>query len=472
MKIWLCILALLAFAAPARAATAPLVCGGVNDNAAIQAAIDAASSSATYAVGPVRVAGDLSATAKPCAIVGPMPTGDGIDLTGFPRFGNGSRVILADLVFTCRGAGMICLDALASKNVAFEDVTLIGDASDPPMIGLQEGNWAPGTNPAFPIVACCVNSHRGLQIWGSFTFAAANLVGAESTSFDDGSIVANVGAGRGIITGLANLVGGAGYANGTFRNVPLIQGSGWWANADITVSGGAVTSVNVTRQGREFAVGDVLTASGLGPGAGFSVAVASIGQFALVLDGQNHWGVNTGTRSQTIFDGLNAGSWPLDSYATFTEVNLNGGSIRGFGTATPVWLASLLGAEFHRVYIAAQHGQCLTLFDNNATNTPHNVALRLNVECEVWTAPSAEILLSGSNPAPALDGLALEDHASTVATAIFALDPGVAIPPRPSPITALSAPGATLAVHPAGNPALYAGPASAFAGLAALGWRK
>ena len=57
--------------------------------------------------------------------------------------------------------------------------------------------------------------------------------------------------------------GGSGYANGEYLNVPLttVTGSGSGARANITVSGGAVTEIEIIQHGEGYASGDTLSAS-------------------------------------------------------------------------------------------------------------------------------------------------------------------------------------------------------------------
>lgn len=79
---------------------------------------------------------------------------------------------------------------------------------------------------------------------------------------------------------LNNLVGGSGYDDGSYTDVPLTGGNGFQATADIVVSGGAVTSVTLVLPGALYQIGDTLSADdadlgGLG-GAGFSIDVATI----------------------------------------------------------------------------------------------------------------------------------------------------------------------------------------------------
>ena len=83
-------------------------------------------------------------------------------------------------------------------------------------------------------------------------------------------------------TGVAatgTLNGGSGYAGGTYRNVPLMGGSGGGAVADIVVSRGQVTSVTIVYPGGSYAVGNILTCRNAaigGSGSGFSVPITSI----------------------------------------------------------------------------------------------------------------------------------------------------------------------------------------------------
>ena len=82
-----------------------------------------------------------------------------------------------------------------------------------------------------------------------------------------------------IISSLGTLTGGSGYTNGLYYNVQLTGGSGTAAYADITVSGGAVTSVVIRNGGCLYKVGIVLSAAVAnigGTGTGFSVPVATV----------------------------------------------------------------------------------------------------------------------------------------------------------------------------------------------------
>jgi hypothetical protein len=76
------------------------------------------------------------------------------------------------------------------------------------------------------------------------------------------------------------VTGGSGYINGTYTNVPLWRGTGDYATANITVSGGSVTSLTISNGGSGYSVGDSLAvfdgAGDLGPGVGFYVDVSTV----------------------------------------------------------------------------------------------------------------------------------------------------------------------------------------------------
>jgi len=387
-------------------------CSGAptTDTANLNSALAAARSSTAYANNqPVRIIGGFSTTGVACAVTQ-------VNATGFTRFGGGARLLIEDLTLTCSGVGNICLDTLGSLNVQFNKVTIIGSSSSPPMIGLQEGNTAPAT------IACCIHTHYGLEITGSFTFAGVYSAASESTAYYS-PIVRNNGANLGVVGSLGAISGGSGYVTGAYTNVALTgSATGAGAVANVTVIGGAVTSVTLTNQGKQYAIGDALTASAAslgGSGSGFSVAVANIGQFAMVLDGQNHWGVSSSFQSV---------NWPADTYYTFTENNIIGGSLRYYGVSydgAPLWMASVEGLRTTHLYLSqTAAGPCVSLFDNNAAFTLHNISETLEIECESFTA-TYDVQLTGSNPTPNVNGLNVFDQLSTVNTAILGVDSGI-----------------------------------------------
>jgi hypothetical protein len=91
----------------------------------------------------------------------------------------------------------------------------------------------------------------------------------------------------GAVATFSTLVGGTGYTDGSYTNVPLVANVLTAANrettgcaADITVAGGIVTVCTLTtnRGGEDYEVGNVLTAAPgyIGAGTGFTINVATI----------------------------------------------------------------------------------------------------------------------------------------------------------------------------------------------------
>ena len=87
----------------------------------------------------------------------------------------------------------------------------------------------------------------------------------------------NINASGGILTATITN-GGAGYTNGTYTNQALTGGAGTLATANITVAGGIVTSVVINGHGKNYVVGNTLSASIAG-GAGFVLTVATLMNF-------------------------------------------------------------------------------------------------------------------------------------------------------------------------------------------------
>ena len=84
----------------------------------------------------------------------------------------------------------------------------------------------------------------------------------------------------GAIQSFTNLVGGSNYVNGTYTAVPLTGGSGVSATADLTVTGGVVTSAVINRKGSDYSAGNVLSADIADFGGSFinTVSIVNGGQ--------------------------------------------------------------------------------------------------------------------------------------------------------------------------------------------------
>lgn len=380
-------------------------CDGVTDDtAAINVALATAHSSTAYTSGKlVKVIGPAGgSTTKRCAVTQ-------LNATGFNLFGNGSGLELDNLPLLCSGAGNICLDTIDSLNVVTRDVTFVGSSTNTPMIGYQEGSTNPATH------ACCIHENHDLQTWGNFTFAARYNAGTE-TDHDYGSIIRSSGStSAGSIWTLGTVTGGSGYANGTYTGVPLTGGAGFDASANITVANGAVATVTMAHQGKDYTTADTLSAAAAslgGTGSGFSVPVASIANFAYVMDGDNHWGISSAFQTAT---------WLRDHYYTLTQNTFFGGSIRYMDAATmgaPLWLGDVDGLHLYRTYfLNAAPSYCIDMFDDGASNVG-NDSIALDIRCE-GSQGLATFYLYGPNATPSLaDFIYRDDYAEP--QAIFA----------------------------------------------------
>lgn len=117
------------------------------------------------------------------------------------------------------------------------------------------------------------------------------------------------------IRSLNALVGGTGYTNGTYNNIPLVNTTtinGRNAKANITVAGGVVTSVTLVNGGEGYNVLDTLTASPtiIGNGAGFTINVASTTGYTLW---EHEFGVD-----EVVGSTIN----PVQSYFVTSDVSL------------------------------------------------------------------------------------------------------------------------------------------------------
>jgi hypothetical protein len=87
----------------------------------------------------------------------------------------------------------------------------------------------------------------------------------------------NINASGGVLTATITN-GGSAYTNGTYTNQALTGGAGTGATANITVAGGIVTTVVINGHGKNYVVGNTLSASIAG-GSGFVLTVATLMNF-------------------------------------------------------------------------------------------------------------------------------------------------------------------------------------------------
>jgi hypothetical protein len=122
----------------------------------------------------------------------------------------------------------------------------------------------------------------------------------------------NINATGGILTATITN-GGSAYTNGTYTNQALTGGSGTGATANITVSGGIVTAVVINGHGKNYAVGNTLSASIAG-GAGFVLTVNTLMSFVSVY--QNEIGTDKVTGALSV---------AIESYFETNELGLVSG---------------------------------------------------------------------------------------------------------------------------------------------------
>jgi hypothetical protein len=163
----------------------------------------------------------------------------------------------------------------------------------------------------FPVAAGWEISDPSAVFTGSFALVSGSPNLNSMTYYPDaalGQAITGTGVPLGTVVNsistngintLTSLVGGSGYPNAVYTNVPLTGGSGFQAKATVTVAGNTVTTVVITDVGVNYAIGDVLSASNInlgGAGSGFSINVATVFLQIIVMS-QN--ATSTGTQTLT-----------------------------------------------------------------------------------------------------------------------------------------------------------------------------
>jgi hypothetical protein len=98
-----------------------------------------------------------------------------------------------------------------------------------------------------------------------------------------------------------SLVAGTGYTNGTYENVPLQGGSGSGVLATVVVASTVVSTVTITKKGKDYVVGDVLTVPGAYAGgtattnSTVTVATLAAGTYDALPSGHTYAGINIST---------------------------------------------------------------------------------------------------------------------------------------------------------------------------------
>ncbi len=376
------------------------VCDGVTDDTvAINLAFAAARSSPMYTGGGgvVNVVGVADATHTACAV-------HSVNASGFIQGQPRQEVLVTNLSLICSGAGNICLDMTGSLYMQLRNVEILGDTSDPPEIGIQNGGIIAG------IGACCIGSMINVQAAGSFTLAAYYSDAAE-TMATYSSRFSNTGTTTAPIRYVGTITPGSGYLDGFYNRVPLTGGNGNGAVAKVWVQGGIVTLVDVgdqtasdcpgCYQGKDYQVGDVLSADdadlGGGGGSGFSVPVDSVAPYGAILDGLNHW------RHQSIYQDTSV--IPVDTYFSFTYVTFFGGAFAVGGNGTtikgaPLWVGGPRAFILDNVYLQNYQNVgswCVEIYDGAV-----NIEQTYRSGCEVGSTLHSYFRITGPNSGPEL----------------------------------------------------------------------
>jgi hypothetical protein len=365
--------------------------GSTNDNTAINAALTAAHNSNAYT------------NNNQVIITGPTGTGLGcvmnsLNLTQFTK-GTGAntraRVMLRDMRLLCTGAGNVCIDALGADFVKLYHVTVRGDNTAPPKICFQVG--------VINSTSAAWNTTDGLSCNNTFTFTALYNFGSEANTYNDSFFVNAYGA-TGPIGSIGTFVPGSGYTSGIYTNTPLTGGTGTGALATVSAGAGVVTGVTITYEGQGYTAADVLTAS-VGGGTGFSVPVATVTPYAVVVDGQNHWRASSAFVTETL---------PTDTWSSSTLISFMNSHIRQLSPQTggAIWTAWTFGMHFYNTYSlnqsTASDSACMDVYNSGVVKSgipDQSSSLDFTVSCEGNSAYYIKLL--GPNNTPSLFDLRL-----------------------------------------------------------------
>ena len=122
-------------------------------------------------------------------------------------------------------------------------------------------------------------------------------------------------------------------------------------------------------------------------------------------------------------------NWPADTYYTFTENNIIGGSLRYYGSTrkgAPLWIGSVEGLRTVHLYLAqgalALVLRCLTTM---RTDTIHNVNEYLEIQTKTSSATN-DVFRDRAYSTPPINGFTLLDPLSTISTAVIGVDTNIA----------------------------------------------
>jgi hypothetical protein len=383
-------------------------CDGVtDDHAAWQSAITAieALTPPTGALAPI------SATLKGCQSGKSLVT-TSLNFTGLTSFGTPTALdVTVDMTGSClvgQTSGTPVIDALGARYISWEHLCIYGSGTNTPNIGLQIGR-ANGAHSAD------VHHFNRPVIEGNFTFTALYNEGSEDNLFID-PVIWN-GSAPGTVTGVA-ITGTAGQISCTCAglavgNTLVVSGTlggtgtitGYTNPTTYIVS--AVGSGTATLQ--PTAGGALTTTAGTPTGLTYTPEA-----YALVLDGYNHWNVQSAFATVT--------GNPVDTNSSFGNNVFIGGWISGNSSnVIPIWIANASWHQFIGGYATTTAANCVVLY-TEATGNINN--LNADLHCET-SAMTDEYLVSGPATAPAFTNLKIHDRFYPGSNSILKLDTGV-----------------------------------------------
>ncbi len=150
----------------------------------------------------------------------------------------------------------VTVTGITSSNVPLTQPTT-GDWTPPTMDVM--GNFVVVTHPGFDGVTNFIG-------WFDITILSAPVWTAGNFSLISPAVTVSIA------------FAGSGYANNTYNNIPLLDGTGSGATVNITTAGGVVTVVTIVNGGLGYNIGDTVTVNNalIGHGTGFVGVIASV----------------------------------------------------------------------------------------------------------------------------------------------------------------------------------------------------
>ncbi len=184
---------------------------------------------------------------------------------------NGAAVTNAKLATGSANTTKGSLDGSTTSDIAIASCSALYSVTQ----WVSGTGWQCGINPVIPSRAIAATLNLS-------AFTAVTTQGYATAGDGGGATFKKLGAGvpfQDTYVSTATLVGGSGYGSATYNGVPLGGGSSFGCSAQVVVSGGIVTQVNLAVPCSGYKVGDVLTTPNVflgSSGSGFTWTVTAI----------------------------------------------------------------------------------------------------------------------------------------------------------------------------------------------------